>query len=188
MFALEKDLQNAASAPHPGEEGPPYPGTCRDKGYTFDSDQTSVAWRFRPNPGPVNYEDTLWGPQTEDVASKVGDFVIKRKDGLWAYHLAVVVDDIRQGVTEVVREAEISYRAPDGKYNFTMPWVHRYRPIAMCHYGAMAKDNGCQKEKGDQAQTLGVLRSQGFDAGLIIGTLGRALGSQSLMKDCRWKI
>ena len=97
LCLLSKKTYRMPRLRHPGEEGPPYPGTCRDKGYTFDSDQTSVAWRFRPNPGPVNYEDTLWGPQTGDVASKVGDFVIKRKDGLWAYHLAVVVDDIRQG-------------------------------------------------------------------------------------------
>ena len=103
-----------------------YPGTCRDglKG------RTARAWRFlteknasklpiaqaaraqaamntvaapQPDAAPLTWHDRLLGPQSQHVNREVGDFVLKRADGLWAYQLAVVVDDAAQGVTHVVR-------------------------------------------------------------------------------------
>ncbi|MBI0320533.1 tRNA glutamyl-Q(34) synthetase GluQRS, partial [Streptomyces javensis] len=66
------------------------------------------AVRFRvPRGSIVHFNDGLRGPQHQDVHAEVGDFVLRRADGCWAYQLAVVVDDAEQGVTEVVRGADL---------------------------------------------------------------------------------
>jgi len=70
------------------------------------------ALRFRVSPGPVEFEDRSLGTLVVDVADEVGDFVLKRRDGLHAYQLAVVVDDAAQGVTDVVRGADLLSSTP----------------------------------------------------------------------------
>jgi glutamyl-Q tRNA(Asp) synthetase len=97
------DLARAASAPTPGE-GAVYPGTCRDG---LPGDRVARAFRFRVPAGVFTFEDLLFGSLSEDVFARVGDFVVKRADGPFAYQLAVVVDDAAQGVTEVVRGADL---------------------------------------------------------------------------------
>jgi glutamyl-Q tRNA(Asp) synthetase len=82
----------------------PYPGTCRAG---LPAGRAPRAWRLRVPRGPVRFVDRAAGPCTQDVAAEVGDFVLKRADGLWAYQLAVVVDDAEQGVTDVVRGADL---------------------------------------------------------------------------------
>ncbi len=82
-----------------------YPGTCRN-GLQGQMTQAQ-AWRFRCN-GVVRWNDRRLGPQQQDVAQAVGDFVLKRADGLWAYQLAVVVDDAAQGISHVVRGEDLA--------------------------------------------------------------------------------
>ncbi|MBV6304346.1 tRNA glutamyl-Q(34) synthetase GluQRS [Candidimonas humi] len=82
----------------------PYPGTCRDG---LPSGREARAWRFRVPPGVEHYDDRWLGPQRQDVLEEVGDFVLRRADGLWAYQLAVVVDDAEQQVTDIVRGADL---------------------------------------------------------------------------------
>lgn len=70
--------------------------------------RTQAAIRLRvPEGTVVGFSDAIQGPQTQDVAIEVGDFVLRRADGLWAYQLAVVVDDAAQGITDVVRGADL---------------------------------------------------------------------------------
>ncbi|ALM87200.1 glutamyl-Q tRNA(Asp) ligase [Bordetella sp. N] len=82
----------------------PYAGTCR---HGLAPGRTARAWRLRVPPGVVVFEDRWLGQQRQDVEHAVGDFVLRRADGLWAYQLAVVVDDGAQGVTDVVRGADL---------------------------------------------------------------------------------
>ncbi|HET8745755.1 MAG TPA: tRNA glutamyl-Q(34) synthetase GluQRS, partial [Ramlibacter sp.] len=76
-----------------------YPGTCR-RGLHGKEPR---AWRFRVPEGVVPWTDRRVGVHLQNVAEEVGDFVLKRADGLFAYQLAVVVDDADQGITHVVR-------------------------------------------------------------------------------------
>jgi glutamyl-Q tRNA(Asp) synthetase len=85
-----------------------YPGTCR----AGLAGKAPRAWRFRVPDGLVRWHDRLLGPQAQDVAAQVGDFVLKRADGLFAYQLAVVVDDADQGITHVVRGADLADNTP----------------------------------------------------------------------------
>ena len=70
------------------------------------------AWRLRVPAGPVEFHDRIRGTQRQDLREEVGDFVLRRADGLWAYQLAVVVDDALQGITEVVRGADLLDSTP----------------------------------------------------------------------------
>lgn len=79
------------------------PGTCR----AFTAPRADAAIRLRVPAGVVDFTDAIFGPQGEDVATAQGDFVLRRRDGLYSYQLAVVVDDAFQGVTRVVRGADL---------------------------------------------------------------------------------
>lgn len=70
------------------------------------------AWRFPTPPGDIDFNDAIQGVQTQDVATDIGDFVLRRSEGLWAYQLAVVVDDAEQGITEIVRGADLLDSTP----------------------------------------------------------------------------
>lgn len=87
----------------------PYPGTCRQNTVADinNTDGQHLAWRFVVKPGLDNFIDRWAGPQSADVAAEVGDFIIKRADGYWAYQLAVVVDDAAQGISHIVRGADL---------------------------------------------------------------------------------
>jgi glutamyl-Q tRNA(Asp) synthetase len=102
-----KQVEDAAAAL--GLPAGVYPGTCRDKGL---GPQTPGAWRVRVPAGRIEFDDRACGRCGQDVAAEVGDFVVLRADGLWAYQLAVVVDDAAQGITDVVRGADLLDNTP----------------------------------------------------------------------------
>ncbi|KAF7598404.1 MAG: tRNA glutamyl-Q(34) synthetase GluQRS [Candidatus Dactylopiibacterium carminicum] len=81
-----------------------YPGTCRTG---LPPGRSPRAWRLRCPPGLIAWHDAVQGTQAEDVNAAVGDFVLLRADGLFAYQLAVVVDDAEQGIGEIVRGADL---------------------------------------------------------------------------------
>ena len=91
-----------------------YPGTCRPERGGL-AGRLPRAWRLRLPEGDaarVDWIDRRLGPQAQDVASSVGDFVLLRADGLWAYQLAVVVDDADQRITQVVRGEDLADNTP----------------------------------------------------------------------------
>jgi len=89
-----------------------YPGTCRDGIRAGGGLRAGLAQRVRVNAQIVTFTDLLLGPQRQDLARDVGDFVVRRADGLFAYQLAVVVDDAAQGVTAIVRGADLLASTP----------------------------------------------------------------------------
>jgi glutamyl-Q tRNA(Asp) synthetase len=103
-----KDIEQALHAigkdkPRHGELV--YPGTCRNGLHG----SPGRAWRFRTEAGTVtHWSDRRLGAQHQDVSAEVGDFVLKRADGLFAYQLAVVVDDAAQGITHIVRGEDLT--------------------------------------------------------------------------------
>ena len=105
-----REVEEAASAPH-GDGGPLYPGTCRGR---FASRQEArrqtgrpAAMRFAVLPGAVRFNDSLHGVCEYDARRELGDFVVEKGDGTPAYQLAVVVDDVEMGITDVVRADDL---------------------------------------------------------------------------------
>ncbi|MEO8101971.1 MAG: tRNA glutamyl-Q(34) synthetase GluQRS [Betaproteobacteria bacterium] len=86
-----------------GIDGPVYPGTCRSRRLLLPGN----AVRVRTTPGAICFVDRVQGKCCQHLERDIGDFVLKRRDGLFAYQLAVVVDDAEQGVSHVVRGADL---------------------------------------------------------------------------------
>jgi glutamyl-Q tRNA(Asp) synthetase len=107
-----KDIESAQAQSVARHQAAVYPGTCRDglKG------KPARAWRLNvlavqtalDLPALTHWTDRRLGPQQQNVSEEVGDFVLRRADGLWAYQLAVVVDDAAQGISHVVRGQDLA--------------------------------------------------------------------------------
>lgn len=108
VYACSCSRKKVAQYGRRGVEGPIYPGSCR--GHRLDMAQ--AAWRLALPPERIVFEDALQGRIACAVAEECGDFVLRRADGVWSYHLAVVVDDAQQGVTHVVRGADLLASTP----------------------------------------------------------------------------
>jgi glutamyl-Q tRNA(Asp) synthetase len=96
-----RELADSAIAP---DGATIYPGTCRDG---LPPGRAARAWRLRVGDARIAFDDAIQGRIESDLASEAGDFVLLRADGLFAYQLAVVVDDAEAGITEVVRGADL---------------------------------------------------------------------------------
>jgi glutamyl-Q tRNA(Asp) synthetase len=92
-----------------GVDGPVYPGTCR---VGLPEGRAPRAWRVRVNGRAIEFLDAVQGRVVRDLAADFGDFVVRRADGYFAYQLAVVVDDAEQGITEIVRGADLIESTP----------------------------------------------------------------------------
>jgi glutamyl-tRNA synthetase len=115
-FCTRAEIARAASAPHGlSEEGPRYPGTCAGLAPEAATERARTrvpALRFRAAPGEWCFEDGLHGRTCQDVAALVGDFVVRRNDGVASYQLAVVVDDAASGITDVLRGDDLLSSTP----------------------------------------------------------------------------
>lgn len=89
-----------------GEQGAIYPGTCRDG---HDASATQLSVRLQTDDTLVRFDDRILGLQQQQVETEVGDFVIRRADGIHAYQLAVVVDDAEQAITHIVRGQDLLF-------------------------------------------------------------------------------
>jgi len=172
-----KDLQLLASAPHAEDGLRPYPGRCRGRAW----EGFEQALRLRLPEGAVAWEDRLLGPQAEDPAALTGDPLLFRRDGCFAYHLAVVVDDGAQGVTEVVRGADL--RPVTATQIRLQEALGLPRP-AYAHLGLVAAPDGSRL--GKRAGGLGVeaLAGRGIALPEILGWLGWSLGCLERPESC----
>ena len=98
----------ADSAVH-GIDGPVYPGTCR---HGLPTGKSPRAWRLVTEDCNIAFDDAIQGRLSQSLQRDIGDFVLRRADGLYAYQLAVVVDDAEQGITHVVRGADLLDSTP----------------------------------------------------------------------------
>lgn len=173
-----KDLASLASAPH-GEDGlRPYSGTCRTQPWEgFDR-----ALRVRLPVGDVDWEDLILGPQRDDPTALTGDPLLFRRDGLFAYHLAVVVDDAAQGVTEVVRGADL--RPVTATQIRLQEALGLPRP-AYAHLGLVTAPDGSRLGKREGALGLEELQEKGIALAEVIGWLGWSLGCLEGPEPCR---
>jgi glutamyl-Q tRNA(Asp) synthetase len=107
-----------------------YPGTCRNGMAADRGERPARAWRVRVGSARIAFDDRLQGPQTQDLARAVGDFVVRRADGLYAYQLAVVVDDALQDITHVVRGADLLASTPR---QIHLQGLLGYAPLSYLH-------------------------------------------------------
>lgn len=103
-----KEIADSISRPAI-DGGLAYPGTCRNG---LAAERIPRAWRLRVDQREISFIDRLQGRITQQLERDVGDFVLKRSDGLFAYQLAVVVDDAEQGITDIVRGADLLSSTP----------------------------------------------------------------------------
>jgi glutamyl-Q tRNA(Asp) synthetase len=147
-----------------------YPGTCRHG----LGGRMARAWRLRtdaPDGGDVwiDWHDRRLGAQRQNLSTAVGDFVLKRADGLWAYQLAVVIDDAAQGISHVVRGEDLADNTPrqihlQRALGLVTP-VYLHAPLVLAADGQkLSKQNGA--EPLDLADPLDTLRTAGAALGL----------------------
>ncbi|MCC7013798.1 MAG: tRNA glutamyl-Q(34) synthetase GluQRS [Planctomycetes bacterium] len=167
----------ALSAPHAGDSEQRYPGTCRGKWTTLEAARSSsgraAGIRFEVANGPQLVRDELHGERAFDVQREVGDVLVQRRDGAFAYQLAVVVDDSRQGITDVVRGSDLWSSAArqlllQRALGFAHPrWWHV--PLVVDEGGERLA-----KRRGDVA--LAELRAQRVDARAVVAWAAASSG------------
>ena len=160
-----KEIDEIA-APHERHQERIYPGTCRDG----LNGKAARAVRLRTEGhASITWFDRKLGPQVQDVAKEVGDFVLQRADGLWAYQLAVVVDDAAQGITHVVRGEDLADNTARQvllQRALGLPTPHYlHTPLVLAADGhKLSKQNGAMAL--DVSQPLMALRAAGSVLGL----------------------
>lgn len=128
--------------------GGPYSGRCRNG---LPEGAAARSWRFRVEEGRVGFEDRWQGWFEQDVAAEVGDFILLRADGCFSYQLAVVVDDEAQGVTHVVRGADLMDSTPR---QMLLRRALGCRPLVYLHHPVAAGTDGRKLSKQNRAPAL----------------------------------
>ncbi len=184
-----KDLMELASAPHGGGGLPPYPASLRPRRLEagwyarhLAAARPDAALRFQVHDGLVRFEDRVQGTVEERVSETVGDFVLKRRDGLYAYQLAVVVDDLLMEIDEVVRGADLL--ASTARQIQLIEALGGPVP-AYAHVPLVLNAEGEKLSKRDDGLTLRALRADGIQPEQLTGYLAYTLGLCARPEPCR---
>jgi glutamyl-tRNA synthetase len=171
------EIEAAQSAPHGPDAAGRYPGTCRGKYTSLAAAEHATgrkaALRFVVPPGPVTIADGVLGEHTFDVSRDAGDFPILRRAGAPAYQLAVVVDDARQGVTEVVRGADLVDSAARQKL---LQQALALESPRWWHIPLVVDATGRRFAKRSDDIALARLRASGIDARAVVAWVARRSG------------
>ena len=156
----------ATQAPHESDGRVVYKGTCRSLRGVAPVDK-AASMRLMVNDEVISFCDGHYGEQSVDMQRQVGDFIIRRRDGAWAYQLVVVIDDALMGVTEVVRGRDLLLSSPQQMYvarllDFPMP--------RFVHLPLLCNADGQRLSKRDKSLDLGALREE-HGSEEIIGAL-----------------
>ncbi len=185
-----RDLAALASAPHGATDAAaPYPASLRPRrlaaGWYADlraQARPDAALRFRAGRREVRFADRVQGERRERVDLTAGDFVLKRRDGLYAYQLAVVVDDLLMGVDEVVRGADL---LASTARQLQLIRALGGRPPAYAHVPLLLGAGGAKLSKRDPCWTLCGLRAAGARPEQVTGYLAASLGLLEAPRACR---
>jgi glutamyl-tRNA synthetase len=171
------DVRAAQSAPHAGSAELRYPGTCRDRYPSLEAaeraSRSAAGFRFRVPEGTVEIRDAFAGTHAQDVQREIGDFPVARRDKTPAYQLAVVVDDARQGVTEVLRGDDLLSSS-------ARQW-HLQRALELphptwIHVPLVVDEAGRRLAKRADDLSLAELRQRGADPRAIVAWAARSAG------------
>ncbi|MEE9446641.1 MAG: tRNA glutamyl-Q(34) synthetase GluQRS [Arenicellales bacterium] len=156
-----------------------YPGSCRKLDAREYLHKKGIAWRFSVSAEPILFTDRIMGTQNQNLALEWGDFIIKRKDGIFAYQFASVVDDVYLKVTDVVRGEDLLSSTPAqiAIYN-----ALNQLPPRFWHMPLKRDDAGLKLSKRDGADSLQLLRADAKTPEQVLGRLAYDLG---LMTDDR---
>ena len=177
-YCTRKELREIAGAPHVDDAGAPYPGTCRALNRA-DRERFERMGR-KPSLRLVCPEQCVWtfndlviGKQETTLHNCGGDFALRRSDGVYAYQLAVVVDDTAMGVTEVVRGNDILASTPRQLYLYSL--LEKKAP-RYAHVPLVVDNDGERLAKRHASLTLRSLREAGVRAETILGWLAFSSG------------
>ena len=165
----------AASAPHRSDGAALYSGRCRHlapEARAALSARRVPAWRIQVPEETVSFRDKLQGDCAQNLAAECGDFILRRSDGVYAYQLAVVVDDAFQGVTQVVRGSDLLASAP------RQLWLQSKLGLPHPEYGhvpLLLSPDGRRLAKRDRDLELSQLKER-FTAPQLVGRLALAAG------------
>ena len=174
-FCSRADL-HAASAPHASDGTPLYAGTC----FSMDPDERDAlalerrhALRLHVPDETISFVDAIQGPYAQNLASECGDFVLRRSDGVFAYQLVCVVDDIAQGVTQVVRGSDLLSSTPRQAllYKLLDAPVPKF-----VHHPLLLAPDGRRLSKRDGDSTIAGMRARGVAPEAIVGYLAYLAG------------
>lgn len=177
-YCTRKELRTLAAAPHVGDAGAPYPNICRHLTATERAAKEQAgrhaALRLRcPEDLHIAFDDAIQGPQGMNLHACGGDFALRRSDGVIAYQLAVVVDDARMGVTQVVRGDDIRISTPR---QILLCRLLDYPVPAYAHLPLLLDHEGERLAKRHASLSLGALREAGVSPRAIVGYLGHRAG------------
>ncbi len=163
----------ATQAPHQSDGRIVYGGRCRPAVLpAFGADFDGASTRICVPDSIISFDDGLYGPQHFNLAREVGDFILRRADGAWAYQLAVVVDDALMGVTEVVRGSDLLLSAAQQIYLYRLLGLE---PPRFAHVPLLCNAEGRRLSKRDGSLSMEHLRAT-LTAPQIIGRLASLLG------------
>lgn len=178
-----QEIASVASAPHDGEDLV-YPGTCRDRSPSRTM-RRPPSLRFRvPDDETriVSFVDAIRGAVESDVRRDAGDFVLKRGDGAFAYQLAVALDDVAMGVTDVVRGQDLL--ASTARQILLQRCLGFREEPRYWHVPLVVGADGARLAKRDRAVFVRGLLETGVSPQRIVGTLAHGLGLLEAVREC----
>ena len=182
-FCNRTRLQSIASAPHIGEVVHRYDGKCRHlRDFEIQELRNSKepSLRLAVNTCDLNFDDRWQGKQHIHLECELDDYVLRRGDGMYAYNLAVVLDDIAMGITEVIRGDDLLDTTGQQLYLYnTLQQCYSYKDIEVPKYGhapLLVDADGNRLSKRQKSITIRELREQQWSASRILGELAAAGG------------
>ena len=148
-----------------------YPGTCRDLGIAPGE---GVAWRLRFDPGEEAFDDALMGPQRQDPAAQCGDLLLRDRLGNWTYQCVASIDDTVQGISAVVRGADLLEST--GRQIRLARLIGRPQPALFAHHRLVMKSSTQKLSKSDRDSGIRDLRAAGWSPDAVIGHAARLVG------------